>query len=194
MKNKYDIPSGRKIIFSCRNFEPLYRIDRLIRAVKEVIKKDKNILVLIAGSGSLENNLKKLCRDNGLEDYIRFLGKIEYTQIPDYHFISDVYVSTSTSDGVSSSNMEALLSYSIPILSNIPASRLLVKDAVNGYIFENSYLDLSSKILSALEDLEKAPLAYLEINREFSKKFYSWNKNVSDMENLFIKAIEDFKK
>ena len=82
----------------------------------------------------------------------------------------------------------------VPILSNIPASRLLVKDAVNGYIFENSYLDLSSKILSALEDLEKAPLAYLEINREFSKKFYSWNKNVSDMENLFIKAIEDFKK
>lgn len=52
-------------------------VDFLIRAFAEVLKRNSKARLLIVGTGPLENQLKKLASELGMDKYIEFTGMIE---------------------------------------------------------------------------------------------------------------------
>lgn len=64
---------GRKVIFSLGRLVPYKGYHNLVLAARDL---PDDYLVVIAGAGPLEQELKKLIADNGLESKVKMLGRI----------------------------------------------------------------------------------------------------------------------
>ncbi len=181
IKEKFD---NKKIIISTRNLEPIYNVECLIKALPSVVKENENIVTLICGNGSLENELKKLVNDLELNEYVYFLGGISHEKMPDYLRAADFYVSTSISDGISISLLEAMGCGLIPIVSDIPANHEVIKDFENGFIFKNNPVDLCKKIIYCIKNHDEIKEGITESNFKKIKNQYNWEKNISHISNL----------
>lgn len=57
----------------------------------EAMKSLPNCFLILGGSGPLTENLKKQVRDLGLEDRIRFVGRIDEKDLAAYYYAADVF-------------------------------------------------------------------------------------------------------
>ena len=79
--------------------------------------------------------LKAKTEKLGVKEYVKFLGKIRHRDVAKYLEASDIYVSTSLSDGTSASLLEAM-ALSLPVVvTDIPGNREWVKNGWNGFLF-----------------------------------------------------------
>jgi len=89
-------------------------LDILLKAWTEVIREEKNLKLLIVGSGSLEPELKTLSRSLGIAKSVDFVGSVQNP--PNYLKESDLFVLSSRSEGMSNALLEAM-SYGIPCIA-----------------------------------------------------------------------------
>ena len=97
---------------------------------------DEDTLLLMAGNGRLEETAKREAAEIDPEfRYIHFLGRLERKVLLDYVRASDVYVSTSRSNGTSACLLEAMALGVAPVVTDIPANKEWVTHLQNGIIF-----------------------------------------------------------
>lgn len=68
---KYFTEKSRNYILSVGRLDPLKRVDIIIKALKFC---DKNISAIIAGTGGMEKDLRKLAEKEGVSDRVKFTG------------------------------------------------------------------------------------------------------------------------
>lgn len=144
---------------------------------------DKNICLLILGDGPLFTELKEYECSN-----ITFVGFIE--NVLDYMQISDYYVSSSITEGLPMSVLEAL-SVGLPLLlSNIPShDEILTNNVIGkaGYIFENNEQDSFNKYLNKLinNDYDKMTMFCCSLHNDnftgeiMSKKYAQFYSDIT---------------
>jgi glycosyltransferase involved in cell wall biosynthesis len=108
------------LVVSCSNLIPLKRIDRIINSLA-IVKSDKNILWLHFGDGILRNELEALAENKlGPLDRIdySFMGHYLNKELLQYYCSNkiDLFINTSSTEGVPVSIMEAL-SFGIPVIA-----------------------------------------------------------------------------
>lgn len=103
-----------------------------LKAIAAVDKQD--ILYLICGTGKMENYLKGLAADLGVEGKVRFLGY--RNDIPELCAASDVFLFPSYQEGLPVALMEAMAAGLPAICSNIRGNTDLIEDQKGGYLFE----------------------------------------------------------
>lgn len=86
------------ILFSMGLFVEKKGFLYLIKAMSEIIKRHKNIILLLGGQGKEEKHLKDLVKKLNLNNYIRFLGKISADKTPYFYNICDVFILPSIVD------------------------------------------------------------------------------------------------
>src|SRR5581483_8129115 len=69
-------PFGEKLIIHTSNFRKVKRVQDVVAVFKKVLEKLPAKLLLI-GDGPERVNIEQLCREQGVCDHIRFLGKQE---------------------------------------------------------------------------------------------------------------------
>lgn len=86
----------------------------LIKAFSHLFQINKNVKLVLIGQGQLEDSLKKLCTDLGIENHVYFLG---FKENP-YKYLakSSLYVSTSLHEGLPMTLIEAM-SFKLPVIS-----------------------------------------------------------------------------
>jgi len=91
---------------------------------------------LLVGKGTLENELKQMVQNLGINNSVHFTGFIDNQLLPSLISSSDVYVSTSLSDaGIASSTAEAM-SCQVPVVVTDSAENYKwINDKVNGFLF-----------------------------------------------------------
>lgn len=113
-----------------------------IRALAEI--NNKNIKYLIAGTGPLENYLKKEIKKLDLEDQVILLGY--RNDIYELNKISDIFLFPSIQEGLPVALMEAL-ACGIPVIcSSIRGNKDLIEINVNGNLVKNKVEEYRSKI------------------------------------------------
>ena len=70
--------------------------DKLFYNIKDMIKVNTNIKVLLVGGGPDLDNLKELTKKLNLENYVIFTDKVNYDLVPTYFNIFNVVVSFKT--------------------------------------------------------------------------------------------------
>ncbi len=178
------------IIISTRWHEPIYNIESLIEAVPHVVQEVSNARFLILGSGRLTEKLKKSAHLLGVEDNVRFLGRVSYSEMPKYLTMSDIYVSTSLSDGTSASLLEAMASKLSLVVTNIPANREWLENEKSALLVPcNNPKSLAESIVKLLkgEDLRRslATRAY-----ELVLEKADWEKNSKLFDNLISSVFK----
>lgn len=115
----------------------------LIKVMKELVRTNKNFKLLLPGTDELNGYYQKITKENGLEDYIKFLGNRD--DIPRLLKISNLAVSSSKREGLPVNIMEAIVC-NLPVVStNCRGASDLIENGINGYLVDindvNSFID-----------------------------------------------------
>jgi glycosyltransferase involved in cell wall biosynthesis len=127
----------RPTVISLRNFEPVYDLATLIRAVPAILAGQPRTRILLVGRGSLKDELAALVAELGVEEAVVFTGFVENSRMPQLVGSMDVYVSTSLSDaGIAASTAEAMACGVPVVVSNTGENDRWIADGVNGLLVE----------------------------------------------------------
>jgi glycosyltransferase involved in cell wall biosynthesis len=175
-------------VISTRHLYPIYNIELLLRAVPHVILEIEKVKFLIVGEGPRRKKLMELAKNLGVEGYIRFIGRIPHEELPRYLVSSEVYVSTSLSDSLGVSNLEAMACGCFPILTDIPASRDWIKNGINGFLVPtNEPKKLANAIIDAIKN-ENLRIAAKIQNWKIVKEKANWEESAKKMEEIYMHA------
>jgi N-acetyl-alpha-D-glucosaminyl L-malate synthase BshA len=106
-------PNGEKIILHASNFRKIKRVGDVVRIFAEVNKQVPSKLLFV-GDGPERPNAEGLCRDLGLCDDMRFVGKQE--QIEEILAIADLFLLTSDYESFGLAALEAMAA-GVPVIS-----------------------------------------------------------------------------
>lgn len=177
------------VIGTVKSLEPNYGIEILIHAFKEIYFKysELNLYLLIVGGGSLENKLKKLVNELGIENRTLFTGKIPHNKIPEYHNMMNIAVYPSLKESFGVSILESSSCGKPVIGSEVGGIPEVIKNDHTGYLFPAGNV---SKLVKSIETLlidSKLRTEMGKHGREFVMDKYNWNKNVEDMISAYEK-------
>jgi L-malate glycosyltransferase len=148
LRAKLGIGTKEVTVISTRSLAPVYDIETLLKAIPVVVASYPDTKFLILGKGKQENYLHILATNLGIDKYVKWVGWVEPQYLPHYLASSDIYVSTSLSDGTSNCLLEAMASGLASVVTDIPANRQWIQDAESGYLFPvKDHSSLSKKIV-----------------------------------------------
>jgi len=177
-----NIKPDDKVVVTTSRLVEKNGIEYLIRAMVDMYS---NVKLLILGSGELENKLKSLTRELGLEEKVIFLGQVDYKDIPEHLQASDIFCRPSLSEGLGSSFIEAM-ACGLPIIgTRVGGIPDILHDGGDGLFCEvKSPEDINDKIKMLLnnEQLYKK-LSFGAAHNV--KLIYNWDKIAVDMEKIF---------
>lgn len=154
LKEKHKI-SNSPLVISTRNLAPIYDMETLIRAVPLVLEQVPEVKFVIAGDGVQKNYLEDLAKSLNVLNSISFLGHMPHQELPRYLRAAEVYVSTSLSDTISVSILEAMACGLAPVVTDIGDNRKWIEDRKNGFIIPTKRPDLlAEKIVYLLNNKE----------------------------------------
>ena len=107
-------PNGEKILVHTSNFRKIKRVEDVLFIFKKVFAKIPSKLLLI-GDGPERQYLEELCRQIGLCDEIRFLGKQD--AVEELLAIADLFVMPSANESFGLAALEAM-ACEVPVLSS----------------------------------------------------------------------------
>jgi len=145
--------------------------------------KNTNFKVHIIGSGTLKNYLLDLAEEKNCK--IQIDENLDYFELLNLMEKYEYFVLSSKFEGNPKVLIEAISRGCIPLVSNIPNNKEIVKDGVNGYVFE---LDTSGK-KKIIEILSNHSLEENCKMREQGRK--TIHKNFS-FENYIKLELEDY--
>lgn len=160
-------------------------IDLILRSVGLAKEKGKKYSCTIIGNGPEESNLKKLAKKLGIDKQITFLGFLEYSQdVYGYLKQSTVFVQPSSREGFGMIAIEAN-ACGLPVLTlnhQNNATRNLIQQGKNGYLFSNDTTDLIDKLDKAIKQRD----SLVSICKNTAAK-YDWNNIVRDLSGVYIR-------
>jgi len=186
--------NGDIVIGTIKSLEKKYGIEYLIRAFRLV--KDRlptfPLKLLIVGSGSIENELKKIVGELKLENDSVFTGFIPPNEIPKYYNMLDVYVTLSIeeSESFGLAVIEASACEKPAVVSNVGGLPEAVENNVTGFIVDSKNVQQAAEALIKLIVDKKLRDQMGNAGRERVIKDFNWNKKVTDMINLYTQLIK----
>jgi glycosyltransferase involved in cell wall biosynthesis len=176
---KRHVSENEFTIISTRNFEKVYNIPMILHAVALIKKKIPNLKLHLVGSGSMENEIKLLLRKLEIEHLVKYWGKISQSEISRLLNESNLYISTSNSDGNNISLNEAMACGVYCIATDIPANSQWLTDGVNGNLVNcNDELGLAEKILFCYNNYSTLAKKYELINQKIIAERAIWKNNM----------------
>ena len=106
-------PSGEKILIHTSNFRKVKRTQDVIRIFAKVIQTIPSKLLMV-GDGEERADCEQLCRDLGVGDSVRFLGKQD--AIEEILSVSDLFLMPSQSESFGLAALEAM-ACKVPVIS-----------------------------------------------------------------------------
>jgi glycosyltransferase involved in cell wall biosynthesis len=109
--------------------------DILIKAFAKALKNNSNMELVICGSGTDEESLRKLCEEYKITDSVEFRGYLPHEKIYDEIRLCDAFILLSRIETFGIVYVEALAMGKPVIMANTCAAHNIV-DEENGYIVE----------------------------------------------------------
>src|ERR1700712_1995747 len=179
-------PSGEKILIHTSNFRKVKRTQDVIRIFAKVIEKIPSKLLMV-GDGEERAECEQLCRDLGVNDNVRFLGKQD--AIEEILSVSDLFLMPSQSESFGLAALEAM-ACKVPVIStNTGGLPELNLDGVTGFLKDVGDIDgMAEKAIYVLED--EGRLATFKENALARAKEFDLAKILPQYENYYVEIIE----
>lgn len=176
---------NKKVVLHTRWFESLYNVETVVKGFALASKKVPDLVLVLVGSGSLEDRIRRLVERLGISGQVYFTGRVPREELIPMYDEADVYVSASLSDSMHGSLMEAICRSTPAIVSDSETNREWIRDGVSGVMFNpNSPEELSEKIISVIEEPEKFKEMALRARSDLVRKSH-WQEG----EQLMIQSL-----
>ncbi len=160
----------------------------VIRAMPRLTELIPGIRLEIAGSGDYRSELEKLAQELGVQDAVRFLGRISEDEKRNLLSRSSLFINPSFKEGWGINNIEANLCGTISLSNNVAGLKDSVIDGVTGTLYENDDLNgFCEKAAAILHDPVR--LQKLEKNARERALTMSWDAMTDKMQAAVEKAL-----
>jgi glycosyltransferase involved in cell wall biosynthesis len=111
-----DQRSGRVHVVIARNLEPIYDVATGVRAFARFAQTHPEATMSIAGTGPERGVLESQVRDAGLQERVRFTGRLDRDQMAALYRTADIVLNPTLVDNMPNSVLEAMAS-GVPVVS-----------------------------------------------------------------------------
>lgn len=183
------------VVFYHGVFRPTGGLTETIEAMKIIKHSYPDVVLFLLGTGSIVSNLKRLIREEELQDNVIVHDQVEYAEVPKYIAVCDVGI-------VPLPNLSywrfqcplKLLEYlamkKVVIVTDIPAHRLVIGTEKCGiYISSVKPTEIANSILYVYRNREKLG-EWGATGRTIIDEKYSWQKVAKDLESYLL-SIDD---
>lgn len=148
---KYEA-DGKKVILTVGRLAREKNIELILRGFCELLRLRDDAMLLIVGKGPAEEDLKSSVARLNLTDKVRFSGFVPEETLPRLYASCDAFVIASRFETQGLVALEAMAS-GLPVAGiNFRAIPEIIKDRVNGYLFEDDPVSLARALDLAIDD------------------------------------------
>jgi glycosyltransferase involved in cell wall biosynthesis len=170
--------------------KPYKSIDIVIKAMKSLVEKNKDIKLVIAGSGENEGELKKLAKQLEIEKNVDFRGRVTEAEKAKLLAESWVFVQPSQMEGWGISVIEANACGTPVVASNVPGLRDSVQNPHTGYLVQQGNIDLFAARIDLILSNKNIRTDLSTNSVEWAKNF-TWKKSADNFLDVIRKVIND---
>src|SRR4051812_41877236 len=182
-------PSGEKVLVHTSNFRKVKRTEDVVRIFAEVIKKIPSKLLMV-GDGPERSGCEQLCRDLGVADNVRFLGKQD--AIEEILSVADLFLMPSQSESFGLAALEAMACKVPVISSNAGGLPELNVDGETGFLKSVGDVEgMAEKAIYILED--ETRLETFKENALARAKIFDLANILPVYENYYLEVLERVK-
>ena len=163
--------SNKYLVTVCR-LAAEKNIDELLRYLPTLIKRDKDIKLIIVGDGPYKTKLVKEINRLDISNHVVFTGAVSGDEIYKYYQLGNIFVSASTSETQGLTYIEALASGMPMVCKKDKCLDGVIEKGTNGFVFENEkeFVDSVLLILNDSVLMDKMRKSSLEKSDSFSKE------------------------
>jgi glycosyltransferase involved in cell wall biosynthesis len=121
-------------VFSNRGFYPVYDTETLLKGFLRARTSDTRLRLVLKGDGPQEGEIRELVSSLMAGDIVTFQQKTTYAEVPSDYRSSDIFITTSISDGTPVSLLEAMASGLPCIATAVGGIPEWITDGKNGIL------------------------------------------------------------
>jgi phosphatidylinositol alpha-1,6-mannosyltransferase len=177
---KYGL-EGKQVLVSVGRLVHRKGQDKLLEALPLILAQHPDLVLLLVGIGPRQKKLEQIIKANELQEYVRFVGRVNYEKLPEYFRLADLFVMPSRSrlaglevEGLGIVYLEAS-SCGVPVLAGQSGG---APDAVisgkTGEVVDGTSIE---KIAESINSLLDHPTRLREMGssgRQWTQERWSW--------------------
>jgi N-acetyl-alpha-D-glucosaminyl L-malate synthase BshA len=181
-------PDGEKVVVHVSNFRKVKRVPEVITVFDRILKHGIASKLLLVGDGPDRQKAEQQCRDLGICEHVRFLGKLD--QVEEVLSIADLFLIPSGSETFGLAALEAM-SCSVPVISsNIGGLPEVNIQGETGFLCDLDDIDCMAE--NAVEILSNEKL-HEQMSKNARKRAELFNQDlvVNQYEDYYRKVSEE---
>jgi glycosyltransferase involved in cell wall biosynthesis len=175
---------------------PRKGVDTLVESFKILVKDYgiDNLVLDVVGDASRSPDLlagmERYCQDAGIQDKVKFHGRVSEERLEELYSLADIFVFPSIWEGFGMVLIEAMHNRLPIVTTNAGAIPFLVKDGVNGFLVP---VKDAEKLAHATRKLIESP----QLRREIGETNYKvadqfrWVESLSKIKKFLDEAFDD---
>lgn len=182
--------TGKRVLGFIGSFYAYEGLDLLLRALPAILQQAPDIALLLTGGGPQEENLKKLTQELGLQEHVKFTGRVPHAQVQRYYSLVDVLVyprhSMRLTDLVTPLKpLEAMAQGLLLVASDVGGHKELIRDGETGMLFRAGDADdLARSVLRLLAMQDRWP-QLREAGRRYVETERNWTNSVARYRDVY---------
>jgi D-inositol-3-phosphate glycosyltransferase len=181
------LPPEESILLYVGRIAPEKGLDRLIEAVARIERRPHPRVVIVGGEGGGDPGLRRvkaLTRHLGVSERIRFVGRVEQTELPTFYNAADLLVLPSSYESFGMVALEALACGTRVVATPVGAMEAFLREGENGRIARDfSASALARAVTRALCDAERQPAAAETVRRSALR--FSWHRVAAEVLRVY---------
>lgn len=186
LRKELMLPQDKFLLYTVRSLIPRTGIDKLIEAMRAILPEAPDALLVIGGTGPLENELKQMAEDMGIDDNVIFTGFIPNEFLAPYYQASDLVVMpTQELEGFGLVTVEAM-ACGVPVVATPVGGNIEVLGGFDKTLLtaDKGADAIAQTILGLYKD--KARLSAITNRcREYVEQNYTWQKAADRLLQIF---------
>jgi len=175
------IKNIKKIVYLGR-ISPIKQLENLIEAMTHLDK----MKCLIRGPVEIGyyNNLIKIIKTKNIKN-VEIINEA-YNSLQQLNILdkSDIFVLPSKTEGMPQSLIEAMARGKIVVASDNLASRDIIANRKNGFLYENGNSKNLAEVILSIKELDNSKLNQIAKEARKTVEKFNWNKIISKLENV----------
>ncbi len=193
LRRELGLPADRQILFTARRLVPRMGLENLIVGFAEARGGFPSALLVIAGRGRLEDDLRRLVAAHGLTDAVSFVGFVHDDELVKHYQVADLFVLPSLAfEGFGMVTLEAL-SCGTPVIGTpIGATPELLRPLSPQLLLSGTEPPAIRRGIHILLEWLSDAKAAEELRarcRAYVEERYGWDRAVDALEELFLALV-----
>jgi glycosyltransferase involved in cell wall biosynthesis len=186
--------TGKPVVLFFGGLKPRKNLHLLLDAWARVAAEAPDARLLVAGGGSMLEELRAHAARLGLADRVIFTGYVPEPEKTDHFNLADLFFFPSAMEGFGLTVAEAMASGLPVVASDRGSIPELVLDGAGGFVCDPARPDgFVQRLLTLLRDPGLRG-KFAELNRERAERLFRWERCVDGTRRVYEQAVSDWRR